>query len=326
MRVRFFQPAALTTAFLALLVSRASAQSSWESAIHGNPEDVVTPVQAGYVLMGGGRDVDEAIQWLIQRAGRGDVVVLRASGTAAYNPYMVSLGADSAETIIFRDREASSDPLVLQKIRLAEAIWIAGGDQWNYIRLWKDTPLQQALQEHIDAGRPLGGTSAGLAVLGEFFFSARHDSVRSEEAGLDPYHPRVTVETGFLRIPNLQKLITDSHFSERDRMVRTLAFLARIQKDFDVISVRAVGLDEQTAIVVDGEGAARVVGRNRASLLRTTRLAEQCEPARPLRLDDVEFWSLGPGDEFRLNATDFGPQAPPKRLAVDGLQVLITEP
>ena len=51
-------------------------------------------------------------------------------------------------------------------IRQAEVVFIAGGDQGNYLRGWKGTPVQDAINANIAAGKPIGGTSAGLAVLG----------------------------------------------------------------------------------------------------------------------------------------------------------------
>ena len=38
-------------------------------------------VQPGTVLAGGGGDNDTAMQWMLSRAGGGDVVVIRASGS-----------------------------------------------------------------------------------------------------------------------------------------------------------------------------------------------------------------------------------------------------
>jgi cyanophycinase-like exopeptidase len=61
---------------------------------------------------------------------------------------------------------------VLAIIRQAEGLWLAGGDQSRYVKYWKDTPVGAALDAHVRAGKPLGGTSAGLAVLGEFSYSA----------------------------------------------------------------------------------------------------------------------------------------------------------
>lgn len=71
----------------------------------GNPADVSTAYSPGLVLMGGGTDVDAAFQWLIQKSGGGDFVVIRASGTDAYNSYIYNLGQlDSVETRVVQHR------------------------------------------------------------------------------------------------------------------------------------------------------------------------------------------------------------------------------
>ena len=54
-------------------------------------------------------------------------------------------------------------------------MFIAGGDQANYINFWMGTPVQSALNDAIARGVPIGGTSAGLAVLGEWAYSAQGD-------------------------------------------------------------------------------------------------------------------------------------------------------
>lgn len=75
------------------------------------------------------------------------------------------------------------------QIKQAEAIFIAGGDQWNYIRFWKDTPVMDLLREAVrERNVPIGGTSAGCAVLGEFIFSAEIGSAVSAETLKDPYN------------------------------------------------------------------------------------------------------------------------------------------
>jgi len=78
----------------------------------------------------------------------------------------------------------------------AEALFIAGGDQAGNIRLWKDTPLQAAIVELIQHTVPIGGTSAGLAVLGEVDFAALNGSIESTEALADPYQRQLTLDRG----------------------------------------------------------------------------------------------------------------------------------
>jgi len=80
----------------------------------GNANDVTTSVTPGIVLMGGGTDVDLAFQWMCGRAGNGDFLVIRATGTDAYNPYIFDLcpGVNSVATLIIPSIAAANDPNV----------------------------------------------------------------------------------------------------------------------------------------------------------------------------------------------------------------------
>jgi cyanophycinase len=234
----------------------------------GSAADVQTAGRGGCVLMGGSRDVAEAFAWMIERSGKGDFLVLRATGTDAYNPFVLHQGpANSASTLIVRTREAAADPFVVEKVRQAEAIFLAGGDQWNYIRLWKDTPLAAALQQRIDAGMPVGGTSAGLAVLGQHYFSAEFDTITSAEAEADPNNRKITLGRDFLRVPHLEDVITDSHFSERKRQGRLMVFVQRLGGP----DVLGLGIDEKTAVLLSPDGRGRVIGAGSAHIYRNGR-------------------------------------------------------
>lgn len=102
--------------------------------IVGDAADVKTTTESGTVLMGGSTDVDAAFQWMIARSGGGDVVVIRASGTNAYNPYISKLGKiNSVETLKIDSRELANNDTVAAVIRNAEMLFIAGGDQANYM-------------------------------------------------------------------------------------------------------------------------------------------------------------------------------------------------
>lgn len=115
----------------------------------GNAADVQTKPVPGYAFMGGGSDLDEAFKWLCARASGGDFLVLRAHGDDDYNPYINGLcKPNSVATLILPDRPAAEDPKVAEIIRQAEAIFIAGGDQANYLNFWADTPVQTERIEH----------------------------------------------------------------------------------------------------------------------------------------------------------------------------------
>lgn len=179
-------------------------------------------------MMGGGGDLDEAFRWLCNKSDGGDFLILRASGDDDYNPYVNRLcKANSVATLIIPDREATQDSSVAEIIRTAEVIFISGGDQANYVRGWKGTPVEAAINIHIASGKPIGGTSAGLAVQGEFVYGALGDKpddqdLASTDVLPNPYFGRVTLVRDFLKIPRLENSLTDSHFAKRDRMGRTL--------------------------------------------------------------------------------------------------------
>ena len=114
--------------------------------IVGDAVDVTTNVDGGVVLMGGGTDVQAAFKWMIERSGGGDVVIIRASGTNAYNPFVYGLGkVNSVETLKIDSRELANNDTVANIIRNAEMLFIAGGDQSNYMKYWKGTKTQDAI-------------------------------------------------------------------------------------------------------------------------------------------------------------------------------------
>src|SRR5262252_7874555 len=93
MRLKSATASALVTGLALLPVSarRLDAAPGYSYSIVGNPADVVTPTSGLLVLQGGGTDVDENFVRMGAKAGGGDFVVIRASGTDAYNPYIYSL-------------------------------------------------------------------------------------------------------------------------------------------------------------------------------------------------------------------------------------------
>ncbi|MCC6072565.1 cyanophycinase [Massilia sp. GCM10020059] len=268
----------------------------------GDTTDVALPRPANpaLVLMGGGPDVDAAFKWMISKGGGGNFVVIRASGTDAYNPYILAMGGvRSVETIVISGRTAASDPFVLRRIRGADALFIAGGDQSDYLKYWKDTPLESALQELANRNVPLGGTSAGLAVLGQFIYSGMNQSVTSAAALANPYDKNVTLDRDFLALPPLARAITDSHLDSRDRMGRLITFMARVVNDGWTSSALGIGIDVETALLVENAQAVRV-GLGSVYFLRSVGLPQVCAPKTPLTYENVGVQRLSGGGSFDL--------------------------
>ena len=147
----------------------------------GATEDGAFEASGGVCLMGGASENDEGMTWFLERAGGGDVLVLRASGSDGYNDYLYSdLGVDvhRVTTVVCQSVSASSNAEVLALVEGAEAIWFAGGDQADYHQLWQNTPLNDAINEGIATRNVVvGGTSAGMAILGGLRFTAANGTV-----------------------------------------------------------------------------------------------------------------------------------------------------
>ena len=302
----FFQIVKVVVLFASVIgqVSSVSAggKAKYEYYVVGNDGDVSTSTSAGLLLMGGSTDVDAAFQWMINKSGGGDFVVIRATGTDAYNPYIYELGTvDSVATIIIKHRNPASDPFVLEKIRSAEALFIAGGDQYNYVDYWKGTPVEDAIHELAGRNVPIGGTSAGLAIMGEFLFTAENNTVDSATALSDPYGKRIALDRDFLSLPNMGGVITDSHFAARDRMGRLVTFLARIIQDDWASEARGIGVDERTALLVEPNGSVSLVGEGAAYFLRTPGKPEVCESRTALTFRDVSVYRISGSATFNLS-------------------------
>jgi cyanophycinase len=282
---------------LCLIYSAQAEEPGYKYFALGNPSGAISKTRPGYALMGGGTDQDAAFQWMCDRAGAGDFVVLRASGTDAYNSYIKNLcpALSSVETLIVTSRVGAGAPFVVEKVRTASAVFIAGGSQDNYINFWQGTPLDDALNSAIQKGVPVGGTSAGLAVLGEYSFAALKDTVQSGQALANPFHEKVTITRDFLRVPHLEGKITDSHFAARDRMGRLVAFLARISSDGWTRAPFGIGVDEKTAVLMDADGSASVTGAGAAYFLRSPGPPENCSRNQPLTYRNISVFRLTAG-------------------------------
>ena len=120
---------------------------------------------------------------------------------------------NSVTTILFNNAKASAESEVLTILRGAEAIFLAGGDQSQYLDYWVGTEVQKILQDKL-ATTTIGGTSAGCMVLGNWIYSAEEGSITSEDALANPYDKYITIVPGLLKIPYLETLLADTHFGE----------------------------------------------------------------------------------------------------------------
>lgn len=293
---------------LALLMGVAPVQAaSPDGYTYFEIGDVATPTPGttspGLMLMGGGEWSYDAWRWFLAKAGNGHIVILRASGDAEAGEEIYGKigGAASVQTIIFDDRKASEDPRILAMLDHADGVFLAGGDQSNYVRFWKGTSIQKALNDHVARGRPIGGTSAGLAILGKVGYGAMDGgSVDSVTALKDPTGPEVTMVGDFLDMPFLSHVVTDTHFTARDRLGRLIAFVAQVRASSDPEAI-GLGVDEDGVLCVDGDGVGRfyTASRGHAWLVQPDG-APVLRAGAPLDYSAVRITTLGTDGEIDL--------------------------
>jgi cyanophycinase len=290
------------------LAVRGHGYRSW---LRGNPANVDVTVHSGAMLEGGAKDLRAAWSWFLERAGYGDIVIICATCTKEYNPYVVRIHrVDSVQTLKITKRIASSDPFVVNSVATADGIFFAGGDQSDYLRIWNATPVDDAINSAIARGVPIGGISAGLAISGQFYFSAYKNTVTSKRAMENCYGHKIQLRRDLIRYPALAATITDSHFTQRDRLGRLLTFMSRILTDGWAPVVRGVGIDEATAVLLDAGGQGRVIGSGHASFIRMAPSdVVTCAPATPVSTGVVRVDVLGKGQSFDF--TNWTSPSPP---------------
>lgn len=249
---------------LALAPSAAAKDKPYEHYVFGKLDTPTPgPVSGGLLLMGGGDRNIDAMKWFFGKAGNGHIVVISASyGKEIGQEFYKDIGGiQSTEIFVFHSRAQATNRKILDRLKKADGIFIAGGDQARYVRYWRGTPVGDILNAHVAAGKPLAGTSAGLAIQGEKLYGAMDDgSITSPEALADPLGAANTIEGDFLHFALLKGIVTDTHFKERNRLGRLFAFLAKAQvgRVDGEPAMLGLGVDESAALAVEPDGSGRV--------------------------------------------------------------------
>jgi beta-aspartyl-peptidase (threonine type) len=271
--------------------------------------DITAPnaarTEAGLMLLGGGDWPVPAFRWFVDKMGHGRLLIISASyGEEIQQDFLKEIGgATGVETLVFHSRAAASDPRVLEIIRRADGIFIGGGDQSNYVRYFKGTPMNELLDAHVRSGKPIGGTSAGLAILGAFSYGAMDGgSLVSKDAMKNPLGSGVTIVEDFLHLPYLSKVITDSHFAARERWGRLLVLVGRLATEQRDAGITGLGIDEKAALCIEANGTGRVYanGRGFAWLVRPMRAPDVLSKAR-FNFRDVPIVGVGAESVIDMN-------------------------
>ncbi len=239
---------------------------------HGN----ISPT-AGTMLVGGaeaGASAEvAATTWFLNKANGGDYLVVRTGGTGGQASWVWSNFSNlisSAAEISIDTRSGANNATAVQKILDAEAIFFAGGDQTTYVDNWKDTDVETALNYVINTKQiPIGGTSAGMAILGGGYYAPASSGVLSSEILQNPYNSNMSNSLfydDFLQIPYLSNVITDTHLNRahgsnnENRYGRLFGLVARSVADKNSVNRYGIGCEEGAFVCVESNGVAKVFG------------------------------------------------------------------
>jgi beta-aspartyl-peptidase (threonine type) len=273
----------------------------------GSPDDSRCPLRppGGLVLSGGAGHVPGAYAWmqrqLVGATGGpgGDIVVLRATPDDSYSEEVLKAAPFNSVQTICVPEDATPDQLdaAAAIVARAEGVFFSGGQQSRYVA-WKGTALIAAVQAVYGRGGVVGGTSAGLAILGERIFDGRvatSDEVTTPALLGDPDNPHVTLTEDLFEFAPLDDVITDTHFRERDRFGRLVTLMARQPGG----RILGIGVDEQTALCIDRRGIGHLErarpAQGAAYLLRGR--GGQVRPGEPLGPVTVRVTRLDSTDE-----------------------------
>jgi cyanophycinase len=252
---------------------------------------------------GGTEGEDAATQWFLKQANYGDYLVLRCGGIGKQAQWIVDNYRDlinSAAELSINSREAANNPEVVQHIKDADALYLAGGDQNKYEDYWEGTATEDALNYLINHKKvPVAGTSAGMAILGDYYYAPDQKGLLSSEILNDPFHQNTQniYRSNFLQVPYLKQVITDTHLDRSNanhpetRYGRVFGIMARIVLDVHQ-PVYAIGLEEGAFVAIDEQGIAKVFGnatdrgQDAYFLQSNDSMPEQIEPGLPLIWDN----------------------------------------
>lgn len=274
---------------------------------------------AGTLIIVGGHEekrrgaAHPILREVARRAGRGLLVVATvatrrpAEFWREYRRLFKKLGVKTIEHLAIRTRREALDGVAAEGARAllarAKVVFFTGGDQLRITTALGGTELCEQIRAVHRRGGTIAGTSAGASVLARTMLVSG-ESDRSPRLGRTL---RMAPGLGFL-----EDVIVDQHFAERGRLGRLLGGVGQNPRSL------GVGIDENTAIVVEGAERFRVIGSGAvtvldASALTDSNIAEDEDDEATLALFGVKLHLLNNGCSFDLRTRE--PRRRPRAAA-----------
>jgi cyanophycinase len=208
----------------------------------------------------------------------------------SYRQVFHELGVSDVQPLALTDWDSAHAPALQQDILQADGIFMSGGDQSKLMQALWETPAYTSLHQAFHLrGCCIGGTSAGAAVM------SRH-MIAQGAAVLRPSKDATATDIG---LGFITQAVVDQHFSERRRLARLMSTLA-LRPD-----LLGVGIDEDTALVIERNHAIEVIGRGSVTVVDPTHMrsnVEEVEAEEQMELLGVELHMLPSGHRYSLDA------------------------
>lgn len=251
------------------------------------------------IVIGGHEDKegDKAIlREVARRAGAGKLVVTTVASREPagmfeeYDRIFRRLGVKHISKLEIDERYEATDERKASVLDDAVAVFFTGGDQLKITSQIGDTLIYERIRRIYESGGVIAGTSAGASVMCETMI------VGGESEGSHRMEDSLKLAPG---LGLIQGVIIDQHFAERGRMGRLLGAIAQNPKNI------GIGIDENTAIVIEREQNFYVIGDGAVSVIdgagiTYSNIAEE-QPDAAVSMYDVKLHVLSQGDKFDLS-------------------------
>jgi len=208
-----------------------------------------------------------------------------------YMELFESMGAHAVSMPV-TEREQCFGEAIVNKMEDASGIFITGGNQLRLSTILGGTPVARTIRRRHAEGVPVGGTSAGAAIMSEHMIAGGRSGPSPRESG---------VELG----PGLgltNRVIIDQHFNQRGRMGRLLSALS-----FNPF-ICGMGIDENTAAFIGPDGDVEVVGRGTITIIDPADLRHSSmsyvRKAEAITLLGLKLHILAEGSHFNLETRE----------------------
>ena len=205
------------------------------------------------------------------------------------------LGASKVEVLRVEEREDANAQSSFDLLASATGIFITGGAQDRLVSLLAGTLCMECIRERNAAGVVVAGTSAGASILtSHVMLGGTGLAGNSSDAAARKNMVEMVAGFGLL-----QDIIIDQHFSERGRMGRLLSIYAANP------GLLSIGLDENTAVVIDRHGMLEVIGSGMVTMIDGRNAVSdyfERETGEVLTVANSHLFVLGPGRQFDLEA------------------------